>query len=81
MTNTTKIAVSLNKKILEKIDRLVEKKIFPDREVAIQKAIEEKFFRQNKSRLADESSKLNPDEEQSLAEEGIKRDSEEWMEY
>ena len=78
---TTKIAISIDKLLVQKIDQLVHKHIFPNRSKAIQQAVEEKINRFDKIRLARECSKLNIDFEQSLAEEGLKEDFEEWPEY
>ncbi len=81
MATTTKIAISIDKKILNRVDRLVRNKIFTNRSRAIQIAIEEKISRLDKSRLAIESAKLNKDEEQLLSEESSKTDLPEWSEY
>lgn len=81
MATTTKIAISIDKKILNRIDRLVEKKMFTNRSKAIQTAIEEKISKLDKSRLAIESSKLNRTEEQQLSEESSQTDLREWPEY
>jgi metal-responsive CopG/Arc/MetJ family transcriptional regulator len=78
---TTKIAISIDSKILTKVDKLVEKKVFSNRSKAIQIAVEEKITKIDKNRLAKESAKLNKNEEQSLSEEGIAGDFSEWPEY
>ena len=78
---TTKIAISIDTKVLNKVDKLVEKKVFSNRSKAIQIAVEEKITKIDKSRLARESAKLNKDEEQSLSEQGIAGDFSEWPEY
>ena len=69
MATTAKIAISIDKKILNRIDRLVEKKMFTNRSRAIQTGLEEKISKLDKSRLAIESAKLNKAEEQQLSEE------------
>ncbi len=81
MATTTKIAISIDKKVLNRIDRLVEKKMFTNRSRAIQTAIEEKISKLDKSRLAIESAKLNIADEQLLSEENSKMDLAEWPEY
>lgn len=81
MANTAKIAISIDRKILDRIDRLVEKKMFTNRSRAIQTAIEEKISKLDKSRLAIESAKLNKADEQLLSEEGLQADLTEWPEY
>lgn len=78
---TTKIAVSIDENIIHQIDQMVNNKIFPNRSKAFQEALIEKINRIEKSRLARECSKLNPDFEQQLAEEGLSGDLVEWPEY
>lgn len=81
MAATTKIAISIDKKVLDRIDRLVAKKMFINRSRAIQTAIEEKISKLDKTRLSIESAKLNRVEEQLLSEEGSQMDFAEWAEY
>ena len=69
---TTKVAVSINRRTLEKLDRLVKNQVFPNRSSAIQDAIEEKLRRLERTRLAEECAKLDPAAEQAMAEEGLK---------
>jgi Arc/MetJ-type ribon-helix-helix transcriptional regulator len=69
---TTKVAVTMDSKLVAQIDRLVAKGVFPNRSKAIQEALREKlarlkFARVSRSRLARESAKLNRREEQALA--------------
>jgi Arc/MetJ-type ribon-helix-helix transcriptional regulator len=77
----SKIAITLDNEMVKKLDMLVKSNIFPNRSKAIQEAVLEKLTRMQKSRLAQECTKLNPDFEQSLAEEGFKSELEEWPEY
>ena len=51
------------------------------RRYLIQKAVEEKLARLDRSRLARECAKLDPVFEKGLAEEGLSEDSAEWPEY
>ena len=81
MAATTKIAISIDKKILDRVDNLVKKNFFSNRSKAFQAAVEEKILRMDKSRLARESAKLNRIEEQKLSEEGQKGDFHEWPDY
>ena len=76
-----KIAITLDENLVQKIDRMVKKHVFPSRSKAIQCAVEEKMIRLDKSRLAQECSKLDPKSEQSLADEGISMEIEAWPEY
>ena len=77
----SKVAVSLDESILERLDRLVETAIFPSRSQAIQIAVEEKLERLECGRLARECAKLDPTFEKALAEEGLSEELSEWPEY
>lgn len=78
---TAKIAITMDADTIKKLDRMVGKRIFPNRSRAIQAAVEEKLSRMDKNRLARECEKLDPKFEQTLAEEGIHMESSEWPEY
>ena len=76
-----KIAVSLDSKIVNAVDRLVALEVFPNRSQAIESALREKLDRMERRRLARECGKLDPAFEKALAEEGLSQDSSEWPEY
>ncbi len=76
-----KVAVTLDTETLGKLDRLVRRKKFSSRSQAIQEAVEEKLERLERSRLARECAKLDPDFEKSLSEEGISEELDSWPEY
>ncbi len=76
-----KIAISLDKQTLERLDRLVRKKAFANRSQAIEAAVEEKLQRLDRVRLAQECSKLDPAYEKELAEEGFSEEFSRWPEY
>ena len=78
---TAKVAISLNRESIEKLDRLVEKRVFPSRSSAIQEAIDEKLNRLEHVRLAEECAKLDPSLEQALAEEWLSEELAEWPKY
>jgi metal-responsive CopG/Arc/MetJ family transcriptional regulator len=73
-----KIAITIDEKIVGRIDRLVKQKTFTNRSQAIEEAMHEKLVRLDKSRLARETAKLDPKMEQALAEEGILEDQQQW---
>ena len=77
----SKIAITLESEMLKRLDMLVKSNIFPNRSKAIQEAVAEKLTRMEKSRLAQECAKLDPDFEQALAEEGFTSELEEWPKY
>ena len=79
--SVSKIAITLDKELLMRIDRLVAERRFPSRSRAIQEAVEEKLTRLERSRLAREAAKLDKQFEQMLADEGLVEDETEWPEY
>ena len=79
--SSSKIAITLDSDLLEEVDSLVEKRMFPNRSRAIQDAVKEKLERLSHSLLAEECAKLDQNYEQALAEEGLKTDLTEWPEY
>jgi metal-responsive CopG/Arc/MetJ family transcriptional regulator len=76
-----KIAITLDKRSISELDRLVEEKVFQSRSQVIQEAVGEKLRRLRKTRLAAESAKLNPTFERTLAEEWLVVDVKGWPEY
>jgi len=78
---TSKIAITIDDNTLKQLDLLVKSKLFPNRSRAIQDAVTEKLMRLEKGRLAKECAKLDPQFEQSLAEEGFSAEMETWPEY
>jgi metal-responsive CopG/Arc/MetJ family transcriptional regulator len=77
----SKIAISIDQRMLKKLDHLVRNHSFPSRSKAIQDAVEEKLKKLEKGRLARECGKLNPDFEKALAEEGFAEEASRWPEY
>ena len=78
---TAKIAITIDKDLLARLDRLVDERRFPSRSRAVQEAVREKLARVDRKRLARECAKLDPKFEQHMAEEGLAEDSSEWPEY
>ena len=77
----SKVAISLDDSTLNRLDKLVQKQVFPNRSQAIEEAVAEKLARLERSRLAQECAKLDPAFEKALAEEGLSEDLAEWPEY
>jgi Arc/MetJ-type ribon-helix-helix transcriptional regulator len=77
----SKVAISLDESTLNRLDKLVQKQVFPNRSQAIEEAVAEKLARLERSRLAQECAKLDPAFEKALAEEGLSEDLAEWPEY
>ena len=78
---TAKVAVSMDKKLLEKLDRLVKGKVFGSRSQAVQEAVKQKIDSMEHTLLARECAKLDPKQERAIAEEGISVEGEEWPQY
>ena len=76
-----KIAITLDARTVDEIDRLVLENVFPNRSRAIQRAIESTLDALSRHRLQRECRKLDLREERREAEAGLKRDVEEWPEY
>jgi metal-responsive CopG/Arc/MetJ family transcriptional regulator len=74
----SKIAITIDDSTLKQLDIMVKSKLFPNRSRAIQEAIAEKLARLEKRRLAQECLKLDPEFEQSLADEGLSSELDEW---
>ncbi|MBI4353276.1 MAG: CopG family transcriptional regulator [Candidatus Omnitrophica bacterium] len=79
--NAAKVAISLDRSLLTRLDQLVRAHVFPNRSRAIQTAVQEKITRLDRSRLARECAKLDPRFEQKMAEEGFSRELDEWPRY
>lgn len=79
--SSAKLAISMERELVKKVDRLVKVRIFPNRSQAIQKAVEEKVARLEGRRLARECARLDPKYEQKMAEEGFGSELSEWPEY
>jgi Arc/MetJ-type ribon-helix-helix transcriptional regulator len=77
----TKVALTIDSDLLERLDELVERRRFRNRSQAIESALADKLQRLARTRLARESAKLNPREEKRLADEGLAADFASWPEY
>jgi metal-responsive CopG/Arc/MetJ family transcriptional regulator len=77
----SKIAITIEKKTLIRLDRLVREQVFPNRSKAIQQALEEKINNLEKDKLTLECEKLDPREETDFAEEGFASEKDQWPEY
>lgn len=79
--SSVKVAVTLDRETLKRVDTLVAKKVFPSRSRAVQLAVAEKLARMERTRLAAECAKLDPAFEQALAEEGLGEELDSWPAY
>jgi len=77
----TKVAVTLDSRVLGELDELVAQRRFSSRSQAIEAAVAEKLDRMAGTRLIREVCKLDPDEERAFAEEGMDSELGAWPEY
>ena len=77
----TKVALTLDSDLLERVDELVGRRRFRNRSQAVEAALVNQLQRLARTRLARESAKLNTREEKRLADEGLAVDFESWPEY
>ena len=66
--STVKIAITIDRQTLRRVDGLVSRKAFRNRSRAIEEAVAEKLARMERSRLASGCAKLDPEFEKALAE-------------
>lgn len=76
-----RIAITIDRDVLTRLDRLVQQRRFPSRSRAVQAALRDKLNRLNRTRLARECARLQPRFEQQLADEGLAEDLKQWPEY
>ena len=77
----SKVAISIDQGLLQEVDRLVAKHVFASRSQAVQTAVREKVARLKRRRLAEQCTKLDPEHERSMAEEGMAEEMAQWPEY
>ena len=76
-----KIAVTVDGRAIRELDQLVSRRVYSNRSQAIEEAVKEKLAKLRRTRLAEECAKLDPREEQQLAEEGLAEDLKSWPPY
>jgi Arc/MetJ-type ribon-helix-helix transcriptional regulator len=79
--STAKVAITIDRETLRRLDRLVKSRRFANRSRAVQEAVSEKLARMERSRLAQECGKLDRKAEQAMADEGMREDAKQWPEY
>jgi metal-responsive CopG/Arc/MetJ family transcriptional regulator len=77
----TKVAVTIDTALLDELDDLVAQQMVPDCSIATQGAVADKLVRMRRSQLAQECTRLDPQEEQALAEQGLDQEFSAWPEY
>ena len=78
--SSVKVAITIDRETLQRVDGLVSERVFPNRSRAIQAAVTEKLSRLEHNHLASECAKLDPKFEKALAEEGLGQELERWPE-
>jgi len=76
-----KVAVTIEKDLIIRVDRMVSEGKFSSRSSLVENAVKGHLTRIERSRLAEESAKLDPSFEQALADEAFAGDLSEWPEY
>lgn len=79
--SVAKITISIDEHLLHHLDVLVQSRVFPNRSQAVQSAVQEKIARLGMTRLAQECAKLDPQEEQALADAGLTAEAAQWPPY
>lgn len=79
--SVAKIAISIDRDLLAKLDQLVEEDKFESRSQAIQTLLKDKVIELARYRFEKECDKLDPEEEVRMAEEGLYEDTKEWPEF
>lgn len=77
----TKVAVSIEDRLIREVDLLVRDDRYPSRSQAIEAAVAEHLRRIKRRRLAEACALLDPSEEVALAEEGLGTDATAWPPY
>ena len=76
-----KVAITLERSVLDELDELVRRRQFDNRSQAIETAVVEKLERHKRTRLVAALNDLDPLEEKALAEEGLHSELESWPAY
>ena len=79
--SVAKIAISIDRDLLAKLDQLVADEKFENRSQAIQLLLKDKVIELARYRFERECDKLDPKEEIKMAEEGLYEDTKEWEEF
>ena len=79
--STAKVAITIERDLLVRLDRLVRSRRFPNRSRAVQEAIRDKVARLERSRLTEECEKLYRVSERKMADEGLSEEAALWPEY
>lgn len=76
-----KIAISIDPSLLKRVDTLVHRKVFRSRSEVFQLAVGEQIDRFDDDAFSRECAKLDPAEEQAMADFGLSSEVAEWPAY
>ncbi len=79
--SVAKIAISMDDQLLTKLDQFIAQKKFKTRSQAIQMAVRETILRLDHECLIHACAQLDSTYEQTVADEGLEQDSNEWPEF
>ena len=79
--SATKVAISMDETLLQRLDRLVKTRSFRSRSQMVQEAVSEKISRMDKGARVRECAKLDRKSEQAMADEGLATEISEWPKY
>ena len=79
--SATKVAISMDESLLQRLDKLVKTRSFRSRSQVVQEAVSEKISRMDKSALTRECAKLDRKSEQAMADEGLATEVSSWPKY
>jgi metal-responsive CopG/Arc/MetJ family transcriptional regulator len=78
---TAKIAISIDKELLQRLDEAVKAKLFTNRSRAIQVALQTELKHLGRTRLEQALDHVDPEAEKAMAEEGMSFELEQWPPY
>lgn len=76
-----KVAVTIDRELLDAVDSLVAAGRFANRSAAVESAVAAQVARVRRTRLAEECRRLDPRAEREMAEEGLQADFADWPAY
>jgi Arc/MetJ-type ribon-helix-helix transcriptional regulator len=79
--SVAKITISIDEQLLHRLDLMIQSRLYASRSQAIQMAVQDKVAWYGKTRLAQECAKLDPSEEQAMADEGLASEASQWPPY
>jgi metal-responsive CopG/Arc/MetJ family transcriptional regulator len=77
----TKVTLTLDSKLVERLDQLIARRYFRNRSQAVESALVDALRRVIRTGLVRESAKLNPKQEKRLADEALVDALDSWPEY